>query len=186
MDNIEALVAKQIVNGSGAANNLQGLTTTTRKAAATWAFTGDYAKFIEVTSATSGKVDTADIEGMREHLNYNFRQGQVLVMNSKTFFELSAAKGTDGHFLFPQNIYQADAMSLYGIQVVVDENMPNVAANSISVLLANLRVASTYYERQGMRMRLVPTNDGQNVILTKRLAAGPHFGRACVALKTKA
>ena len=192
MDNIEALVAKQLINGDGSrtsntkAAQLTGLVNVARTPSATWAFTADHAKFIEVASATSGKVNHTDLAGMREHLNYNFRQGQVWVMNSKTFFALSVEKGTDGHFVFPQNIWQADALSLYGIPVVIDENMPNVAANSISVFLVNLRVATTYYERQGMRMRLVPTNDGQNVIITKRLAAGSHFGRACVALKTKA
>ena len=140
---------------------------------------------LEVTSATTNKVDHNDVAGMREHLNYNFRPGQVLLMNSKTFYDLSVAKGTDGHFVFPQTIYQADTLSLYGIPVVIDENFPNVATGSYSVFLVNLRVAFTYYERQGMRMRMVPTRDGQEIILTKRLAAGSHFGRACVALKTK-
>ena len=191
MDNIEGLICKQLVNGTGATNDstkaaqLTGLTNVTKKAAATWAFTADHAKFLEVTSATTAKVDHNDVAGMREHLNYNFRPGQVLLMNSKTFYDLSVEKGTDGHFVFPQNIWQADALSLYGIPVVIDENFPNVATGSYSVFLVNLRVAFTYYERQGMRMRMVPTRDGQEIILTKRLAAGSHFGRACVALKTK-
>ena len=185
-ENVNALVEKAAIDGSGTGGQMKGILTGSKRASGTaFAFATHYNQFGEVTSAASRAVSLADLTSLQVQVHENFRSGAVLVMNSATFFGLARSLGTDQHFQLPMAVVDGQ-YNLLGMRVFIDENMPNVAANATAVAYINPRMAYTYYERRGLSVKLIEDDTSRRLVFTKRVAGTTHMGRAACLLKVKA
>lgn len=76
-----------------------------------------------------------------------YRQGATWVMNSKTLATIRKFKTTDGAFLWQPALTENNADTLLGYPVVEAEDMPDVAADSLSIAFGNFRAGYLIVER---------------------------------------
>jgi HK97 family phage major capsid protein len=76
-----------------------------------------------------------------------YRQGAVFVMNSATASIIRKFKTATGGFLWQPSLIAGQPDSLLGYPVVEAEDMPDVAADSLSVAFGNFRVGYLIAER---------------------------------------
>jgi len=76
-----------------------------------------------------------------------YRQGAVFVMNSATAARIRKFKTDDGAFLWQPGLVAGQPDTLLGYPVVEAEDMPDVAADSLSVAFGNFRVGYLIAER---------------------------------------
>ncbi|HYG30146.1 MAG TPA: phage major capsid protein [Allosphingosinicella sp.] len=76
-----------------------------------------------------------------------YRQGAVFVMNSSTASRIRKFKTADGAFLWSPSLTAGQPDSLLGYPVVEAEDMPDVAADSLSIAFGNFRAGYLIAER---------------------------------------
>jgi HK97 family phage major capsid protein len=76
-----------------------------------------------------------------------YRQGAVFVMNSATASAIRKFKTADGAFLWQPGLAAGQPDTLLGYPVVEAEDMPDVAADSLSIAFGNFRVGYLIAER---------------------------------------
>ncbi|HYJ30007.1 MAG TPA: phage major capsid protein [Allosphingosinicella sp.] len=76
-----------------------------------------------------------------------YRQGAVFVMNSATAARIRKFKTADGAFLWQPSLTSGQPDSLLGYPVVEAEDMPDVAADSLSIAYGNFRAGYLIAER---------------------------------------
>ncbi|MGA9581699.1 MAG: phage major capsid protein [Allosphingosinicella sp.] len=76
-----------------------------------------------------------------------YRQGAAFVMNSATASAIRKFKTTDGAFLWQTGLSAGQPDTLLGYPVVEAEDMPDVAADSLSVAFGNFRAGYLIAER---------------------------------------
>jgi HK97 family phage major capsid protein len=76
-----------------------------------------------------------------------YRQGAVFVMNSATAARIRKFKTDDGAFLWQPSLTSGQPDSLLGYPVVEAEDMPDVAADSLSIAYGNFRAGYLIAER---------------------------------------
>ena len=76
-----------------------------------------------------------------------YRQGAAFVMNSATLARIRKFKTTDGQFLWQPGLSAGQAATLLGYPVVEAEDMPDVAADSLSIAFGNFREGYLIAER---------------------------------------
>jgi HK97 family phage major capsid protein len=76
-----------------------------------------------------------------------YRQGAVWCMNSKTLASLRKFKTTDGAFLWQPSLISGNADMLLGYPVIEAEDMPDVAADSLSIAFGNFKAGYLITER---------------------------------------
>jgi HK97 family phage major capsid protein len=76
-----------------------------------------------------------------------YRQGAVFVMNSSTAARIRKFKTADGAFLWQPSLSAGQPDTLLGYPVVEAEDMPDVAADSLSVAFGNFRAGYLIAER---------------------------------------
>jgi HK97 family phage major capsid protein len=76
-----------------------------------------------------------------------YRQGAVFVMNSATAARIRKFKTADGAFLWSPGLVAGQPDTLLGYPVVEAEDMPDVAADSLSVAFGNFRAGYLIAER---------------------------------------
>lgn len=76
-----------------------------------------------------------------------YRGGACWVMNSDTLARIRKFKTTDGAFLWQPGLVEGQAASLLGYPVVEAEDMPDVAANSLSIAFGNFRAGYLIADR---------------------------------------
>ncbi|HEX8366538.1 MAG TPA: phage major capsid protein [Allosphingosinicella sp.] len=76
-----------------------------------------------------------------------YRQGAVFVMNSSTAARIRKFKTADGAFLWSPSLSAGQPDTLLGYPVVEAEDMPDVAADSLSVAFGNFRAGYLIAER---------------------------------------
>lgn len=72
-------------------------------------------------------------------LRQPYRQGAVFVMNSSTAAAIRKMKTADGAFIWQPGIAAGQPSTLLGYPVVECEDMPDIAANSLSVAFGNFK-----------------------------------------------
>ena len=136
------------VNGSGVARPKGFLTyPVTSDADATRAFgTLQYV----ATGAAGGfaAASPADrLVDLVQSLRAPYRQGASFVMNAATLAVIRKFKTADGAFLWQPGLAEGRADTLLGYPVVESEDMPDIAANSLSVAFGNFRAGYLVAER---------------------------------------
>ncbi|HEU0134545.1 MAG TPA: phage major capsid protein [Allosphingosinicella sp.] len=76
-----------------------------------------------------------------------YRQGAAFVMNSATASAIRKFKTSDGAFLWQPGLVSGQPDTLLGYPVVEAEDMPDVAADSLSVAFGNFRTGYLIAER---------------------------------------
>jgi HK97 family phage major capsid protein len=76
-----------------------------------------------------------------------YRQGAAFVMNSATASVIRKFKTSDGAFLWQPGLAAGQPDSLLGYPVVEAEDMPDIAADSLSIAFGNFRVGYLIAER---------------------------------------
>lgn len=76
-----------------------------------------------------------------------YRQGAVFVMNSDTLARIRKMKTSDGAFIWSPGLHQGQPGTLLGYPVIEAEDMPVIAADSLSLAFGNFRAAYVIADR---------------------------------------
>ncbi|WP_168070446.1 phage major capsid protein [Sphingomonas kaistensis] len=82
-----------------------------------------------------------------QSLRQPYRQGAVFVMNSATAALVRKMKTTDGAFIWQTGMVAGQPSTLLGYPVIEAEDMPDVAANSLSIAFGNFKAGYIITER---------------------------------------
>jgi HK97 family phage major capsid protein len=114
-----------------------------------------------------------------------YRQGAVFVMNSATASRIRKFKTADGAFLWQPGLVAGQPDTLLGYPVVEAEDMPDVAADSLSVAFGNFRAGYLIAERTETQILRDPFTNKPFVhfYATKRLGGQVSNSEAIKLLK---
>jgi HK97 family phage major capsid protein len=76
-----------------------------------------------------------------------YRQGAVFVMNSATAAAVRKFKTADGAFMWQPSLASGSPATLLGYPLIEAEDMPDVAANSLSIAFGNFKAGYLIAER---------------------------------------
>lgn len=82
-----------------------------------------------------------------QSLRAPYRQGASFVMNSATLAAVRKMKTTDGAFIWQPGLSGAQPATLLGYPVVEAEDMPDIAAGSLSIAFGNFQAGYVIAER---------------------------------------
>jgi HK97 family phage major capsid protein len=80
-------------------------------------------------------------------LRQPYRQGAVFVMNSSTAAAIRKFKTSDGAFIWQPGLVSGQPATLLGYPVIEAEDMPDIAASSLSVAFGNFKAGYVIAER---------------------------------------
>jgi len=84
---------------------------------------------------------------LMQALRSPYRQGAVWVMNSATLARIRKFKTSDGAFLWQPGLSEGQPATLLGHAVVEAEDMPDIAAGSLSIAFGNFKAGYLIAER---------------------------------------
>jgi len=82
-----------------------------------------------------------------QSLRQPYRQGAVFVMNSTTATQIRKFKTSDGAYIWQPGLISGSPATLLGYPVIEAEDMPDVAAASLSIAFGNFKAGYTIAER---------------------------------------
>ena len=114
-----------------------------------------------------------------------YRQGATWVMNSSTLATIRKFKTTDGSFIWQAGMMAGQPDTLLGYPVVEAEDMPDIAANSLSVAFGNFKAGYLIAERNETNILRDPFSNKPYVhfYATKRLGGAVSNSEAIKLLK---
>jgi HK97 family phage major capsid protein len=100
-----------------------------------------------------------------------YRQGAVFVMNSSTAAKIRKFKTADGAFLWQPGLVAGQPDTLLGYPVVEAEDMPDTAADSLSIAFGNFKAGYLIAERaeDPPSPRVLNSTERKDLELAKRL-----------------
>lgn len=136
------------INGNGTNKPKGFLTyTTTNESDAVRAF----GSLQYVASGVAGGFPTTNpqdkLVDLVQALKAPYRQGAVFVMNSATLARIRKFKTSDGAFLWQPSLAVGQPATLLGYPVIEAEDMPDVAADSLSIAFGNFQHGYVIAER---------------------------------------
>jgi HK97 family phage major capsid protein len=120
-----------------------------------------------------------------QSLRSPYRQGAVFAMNSSTLASIRKFKTSDGAFLWQPALSEGRADTLLGYPVIECEDMPDVAANTLSIAFGNFRAGYLIAERSETQIVRDPyTNKPYvNFYAVKRIGGGVVNSEAIKVMK---
>ena len=114
-----------------------------------------------------------------------YRQGAVFVMNSATAAAIRKFKTADGAFLFQPSLAAGQPATLLGYPLVEAEDMPDMAAGSLSIAFGNFKAGYVIAERNATTILRDPYTHKPYVhfYATKRVGGQVVNGEAIKLLK---
>jgi HK97 family phage major capsid protein len=114
-----------------------------------------------------------------------YRQGASWVMNSATLARIRKLKTSDGAFLWQPALAAGQPATLLGYPVVEAEDMPDIAANSLSVAFGNFKAGYLIAERTETQILRDPYSNKPFVhfYATKRVGGAVSNAEAIKLLK---
>jgi HK97 family phage major capsid protein len=82
-----------------------------------------------------------------QSLRSPYRQGAVFVMNSATAAQIRKFKTADGAFLFQPSLSAGQPATLLGYPLIEAEDMPDIAAGSLSIAFGNFKAGYVIAQR---------------------------------------
>ena len=82
----------------------------------------------------------------------NYRMGSVFAMSRSTLGEVRKLKDGDGNYLWQPNFQMTEGNMLLGFPVAEFDDMPDIAANSLSIAFGNFGLAYQIVDRTGIRV----------------------------------
>ena len=172
------------INGDGV-NKPKGLLSYTTVADASWSW-GNLGTIATGVSAGFSATNPSDILFDFAHgLKSAYRQHGTLVMNRKTQGVIRKFKDTTGNYIWaPPTMIGAKA-TLMNFPVIEAEDMPDIAANSLSVAFGDFRRGYLVIDRIGIRALRDPYSAKPYVLFytTKRVGGGVQDFQAIKLLK---
>ncbi len=125
-----------------------------------------------VATGSDGDIGSADaIIDLVYALDARYRAGASFVMNSKTAGLIRKLKDADGRFLWSDGLAAGEPARLMGYPVLVAEDMPDVASDSLSIAFGDFAAGYTIAERPDLRVLRDPFSAKPHVLFyaTKRV-----------------
>ena len=104
-----------------------------------------------------------------QSLRSPYRQGAVFVMNSATAAAIRKFKTADGAFMFQPSLAAGQPATLLGYPLIEAEDMPDIAAASLSIAFGNFKAGYVIAERNATTILRDP--------YTHKRRDGPRFLR---------
>jgi HK97 family phage major capsid protein len=114
-----------------------------------------------------------------------YRQGATWVMNASTLATIRKFKTTDGAFIWQPGLAAGQPDTLLGYPVVEAEDMPDIAANSLSIAFGNFKAGYLIAERTETNILRDPYSNKPYVhfYATKRLGGAVINSEAIKVMK---
>ena len=125
-----------------------------------------------VPSGADGAFNGADaIVNLVYALGAQYRAHASFVMNSKTAGNVRKLKDGDGRFLWSDGLAAGEPARLMGYPVLIAEDMPDIATNSLSIAFGDFESGYTIAERPDLRVMRDPFSAKPHVLFyaTKRV-----------------
>lgn len=97
-------------------------------------------------------------------LKVAYRANARWLMNRQTAAAVRKIKDSQGLYAWNESVVAGQPSTLFGFPVTLDENMPNVGADSLSIAFGDFRAAYTIPDRQGLRLLRDPFSSKPNVL----------------------
>lgn len=122
---------------------------------------------------------------MTTALKPQYRNGASWLMNRNTAGVVRKFKDADGRFIWVDSIIAGQPSTLLGYPVEIDEDMPNIEADSLSVAFGNLQRAYTVIEKPGIKFLPDPYSAKPHVLLYsyRRVGGGLNNSEAIKLMK---
>lgn len=175
----------KFLNGDGIKQPRGLLTyTTVANASYTWGKIG----FIKtgVNGAFAATPDGGDaLINLVHSLKRGYRANAKFMMNDLTFAQVRLLKDNDGNYLWRPGLAEGAPETLLGKPVVIDDFMPDIATNSLSIIFADFKRAYRIVDRIGVRVLRDDLTDKPYVkfYTTKRVGGGINHYEAVKVLK---
>ncbi len=103
-----------------------------------------------------------------------YRANAYFVMNRATQSEIRKMKDADGNYIWQPSMQPGEAPTLLGFPVAEAEDMPNIAADSLSIAFGDFRRGYLIVDRIGLRVLRDPYSSKPYVLFytTKRVGGG--------------
>ncbi|NWK98055.1 phage major capsid protein [Sphingobium lactosutens] len=120
-----------------------------------------------------------------QSLRAPYRQGACFVMNSATLAVIRKMKTSDGAFIWQPGLSAAQPATLLGYPVVEAEDMPDIAANSLSIAFGNFQMGYVIAERSDTSILRDPFSNKPFVhfYAVKRIGGGVANSEAIKLMK---
>lgn len=118
-----------------------------------------------VPSGSAAALTFDGLESLVGSMRAQYRNGAVWLMNRKTASLVRQIKNTVGESLWVSSLQLGQPDVLLGYAVEIDEDMPDVAANSFPIAFANLAKGYTIPEMRGAKFLTDPYSSKPNVLL---------------------
>jgi HK97 family phage major capsid protein len=174
------------VNGNGS-NKPKGFLTA--PTAATGDATRPFGTLQHVASGVAGAFATSNPQDklveLVHALRAPYRQGATWVMNASTLSAIRKFKTTDGAFIWQAGLSAGQPDTLLGYPVVEAEDMPDIAANSLSIAFGNFKAGYLIAERTETNILRDPYSNKPYVhfYATKRLGGALTNSEAIKLMK---
>lgn len=150
----------------------KGFTTETVKTSSPRDYARGQVGTSQVASATAVTGD--ELVTLRGYLKAYYRPNAVWAFNSNTETNIRSLKDGQGNYLWQPNFQMGGADMLLGQRVVIMEDMPDQAANAISIVLADFRECYQIVDKVGISLLDDPyTSKGfRHLFYRKRVGGG--------------
>jgi HK97 family phage major capsid protein len=120
-----------------------------------------------------------------QSLRAPYRQGAVWVMNAATLARIRKFKTSDGAFIWQPGLSAGVSNSLLGYPVIESEEMPDIAANSLSIAFGNFTAGYLIAERSETNILRDPFTNKPfvNFYATKRIGGTVSNSEAIKLMK---
>ena len=120
-----------------------------------------------------------------QSLRAPYRQGAVWVMNATTLAKIRKFKTTDGAFIWQPGLSVGNAATLLGYPVIESEDMPDIAANTLSIAFGNFQAGYLIAERSETNILRDPFTNKPfvNFYATKRIGGTVSNSEAIKLMK---
>lgn len=141
-----------------------------------------------VESAGAAAITFDDLKNLKSSLRAKYRTGAAWIMNDNTALVLSKIKDANGDYIWRDAVTDADADTLFGYRVEIDENAPDIGAGAYPVLFANLARGYYIVRRKGRLVLRDPYTSKPyvNFYTTERVGGDVVNSQAIKLLKIKA
>ena len=142
-----------------------------------------------VVTGTAGGFDAVNpgdaIVDLVYALDAQYRANASFVMNSKSAGEVRKLKDADGRFLWSDGLAAGEPARLLGYPVLIAEDMPDIALDSLSIAFGDFASGYTIAERPDLRILRDPFSAKPHVLFyaTKRIGGDVSDFRAIRVLK---
>ena len=141
-----------------------------------------------VNSGAAADIGSDAVLDLIYGLPKKFRQNARFLTNNLTIAKLRKLKDGQGNYLWQPSAQAGQPATLHGYGIAEDENMPDVAANSLPMLFGDYKRGYLIIDRMGIRVLRDPYTKKPYVLFytTKRVGGGVQNPECLRALKVAA